>query len=56
MGLVDCQGSIVWKGGQILGRKTFEIVLAFGVWPYGKKPVVVLKAGRSLDGTEHSVR
>ena len=25
MGLVDCQGSIVWKGQQILGKKTFEI-------------------------------
>ena len=26
----------------IMGRKTFEQVLSFGNWPYGKKPVVVL--------------
>nr|MDP2190926.1 ABC transporter ATP-binding protein [Rhodoferax sp.] len=25
MGLVDCQGSLLWKGQEILGRKTFEI-------------------------------
>jgi dihydrofolate reductase len=32
----------------VIGRKTFEIVLTFGEWPYGKKPVVVLSA-RQLD-------
>lgn len=26
----------------IMGRKTFEQVLSFGVWPYGQTPVVVL--------------
>lgn len=26
----------------VIGRKTFEAVLAFGGWPYGSKPVVVL--------------
>jgi dihydrofolate reductase len=26
----------------VIGRKTFETVLSFGAWPYGKKPVVVL--------------
>jgi len=26
----------------VIGRKTFETVLGFGVWPYGEKPVVVL--------------
>ena len=26
----------------VLGRKTFETVLTFDVWPYGTKPVVVL--------------
>lgn len=26
----------------VIGRKTFEVVLTFGGWPYGKKPVVVL--------------
>ena len=28
----------------VIGRKTFEIVLTFGVWPYGAKPVVVLSS------------
>src|SRR5277367_867945 len=31
----------------VIGRKTFEIVLAFDGWPYGKKPVVVLSASMS---------
>lgn len=26
----------------VIGRKTFETVLAFDTWPYGDKPVVVL--------------
>jgi dihydrofolate reductase len=26
----------------VIGRKTFEIVLSFGQWPYGEKPVFVL--------------
>ncbi len=28
----------------VIGRKTFETVLAFAVWPYGKKRVVVLSS------------
>jgi dihydrofolate reductase len=32
----------------VIGRKTFETVLAFAVWPYGRKRVVVLSS-RSLD-------
>ena len=28
----------------VIGRKTFETVLAFPVWPYGKKRVVVLSS------------
>ena len=32
----------------VIGRKTFEIVLTFGEWFYGKKPVVVLSS-RHLD-------
>lgn len=32
----------------VIGRKTFETVLGFAKWPYGKKRVVVL-SGRSLD-------
>ncbi len=26
----------------VMGRNTFEKVMTFGAWPYGKKPVVVL--------------
>ena len=32
----------------VIGRKTFEVVLTFGKWFYGKKPVVVLSS-RELD-------
>lgn len=32
----------------MVGRKTFEVVLTFGKWFYGKKPVVVLSS-RPLD-------
>ena len=28
----------------VIGRKTFETVLAFEAWPYGTRPVVVLSA------------
>src|SRR5215475_15845115 len=30
----------------VIGRKTFETVLAFPSWPYGKKRVVVLSSRR----------
>ena len=29
----------------VIGRKTFETVLAFDAWPYGEKPVYVLSSG-----------
>lgn len=29
----------------IMGRNSYEMVLSFGAWPYGKKPVVVLSSG-----------
>jgi dihydrofolate reductase len=32
----------------VIGRKTFEVVLTFGKWSYGEKPVVVL-SGDPLD-------
>jgi len=32
----------------VIGRKTFEVVLAFDKWFYGKKPVIVLSS-RPLD-------
>ncbi len=28
----------------LMGRKTYETVLAFGTWPYGSKPVFVLSS------------
>ncbi len=28
----------------VIGRKTFDVVLSFGQWYYGKKPVVVLSS------------
>ena len=28
----------------VIGRKTFEVVLTFGQWAYGQKPVVVLSS------------
>ena len=31
----------------VIGRNTFEVVLKFGGWPYGKKPVVVLSTTMS---------
>lgn len=30
--------------GIVIGRKTFETVLSFGGWAYGKKPVIVLSS------------
>ena len=34
MGLVDCQGSLNWKGQEILGKKTFEVAhLGIGYVP-----------------------
>ena len=32
----------------VMGRRAFEVVLTFGSWPYGAKPVVVLSS-RPLD-------
>jgi dihydrofolate reductase len=31
----------------VMGRRTFEKVLTFGTWPYGKKPVIVLSTHTS---------
>lgn len=32
----------------VIGRGTYETVLAFDAWPYGRKPVIVL-SGRPID-------
>ena len=30
----------------VMGRKTYEKVLSFGVWPYGDKPVIILSRNK----------
>lgn len=30
----------------VMGRRTYDVVLGFGEWPYGKKPVFVLSTRR----------
>jgi dihydrofolate reductase len=32
----------------VIGRKTYEVVLAFDAWPYGSKPVFVLSSTRPI--------
>ncbi len=39
----------------VIGRKTFETVLAFESWPYGTKPVVVLSTKQGLKPPEGAV-
>ncbi len=44
----------------VMGRKTFETVLSFGSWPYGKKPVIVLSSRQveipqNIEGTVESI-
>jgi dihydrofolate reductase len=51
----------------VMGRKTFETVMAFDAWPYGPKPVVVLSTRPSalkvpegvpcemMSGTPHEI-
>jgi dihydrofolate reductase len=39
----------------VIGRNTFDTVLAFDTWPYGEKPVVVL-SGRPLAPTPQGAR
>ena len=51
----------------VIGRKTFETVLAFDAWPYGTKPVIVLSTSMTelkapagsvcdlMSGTPHEV-
>ncbi len=38
-----------------MGRHTYELVLSFGSWPYGDKPVVILSS-RQLDIPDHISR
>ncbi len=39
----------------VIGRKTFETVLAFDSWPYGSKPVVVLSTRSGLKAPDGAV-
>lgn len=39
----------------VIGRKTFETVLAFGSWPYGEKPVFVLSTNPLADAPAGAV-
>ncbi len=49
MGLVDCQGSIVWKGAQILGHRTFEIAhLGLGYVPENRDIFPTLTVEQNL--------
>jgi dihydrofolate reductase len=39
----------------VIGRKTFETVLAFATWPYGAKPVFVLSTAALADAPAGAV-
>ena len=39
----------------VIGRKTYETVLGFGGWAYGKKPVIVLSTGKLAPFPEGAV-
>ncbi|MGZ8392183.1 MAG: dihydrofolate reductase family protein [Gemmatimonadales bacterium] len=39
------QAFIATVDALVIGRKTYETVLAFDAWPYGDKPVYVLSSG-----------
>ena len=49
MGLVECQGSVHWKGAQILGRKPFEIAkLGLGYVPENRDIFPTLTVHQNL--------
>lgn len=39
----------------VIGRSTYEMVLSFGGWPYGNKPVFVLSTGTIANAPELAV-
>jgi dihydrofolate reductase len=39
----------------VIGRKTYETVLAFGAWPYGTRPVFVLSTRPLAPAPPHAV-
>lgn len=39
----------------VMGRRTYDVVLGFGKWPYGKKPVFVLSSGRPAPAPDGAI-
>jgi branched-chain amino acid transport system ATP-binding protein len=58
MGLVDAQGSLFWKGQQILGKKTFEIAhMGLGYVPESRDIFPTLTVQQNLLlGQKHSAK
>ena len=57
MGLVDCQGSLLWKGQEIRGRKTHEIArLGIGYVPESRDIVPTLTVQQNLVLGQKNVR
>ena len=57
MGLVDCQGSILWKGQEIRGRKTHEIArLGIGYVPESRDIFPTLTVQQNLVLGQKNVR
>ena len=49
MGMVDCQGSLLWKGQQIMGKKAFEIAhLGLGYVPENRDIFPTLTVHQNL--------
>ena len=49
MGLVDCQGSLLWKGQEILGKRTYEIAhLGIGYVPENRDIFPTLTVKQNL--------
>ena len=46
----DCGYKVFFESIDVLimGRKTYEKILSFSNWPYGKKPVIVLSSRRII--------
>jgi len=57
MGLVECQGSLLWKGQEMLGKKTFEIAhLGIGYVPESRDIFPNLTVEQNLYLGQKSVR
>lgn len=57
MGLVDCSGSVLWKGQEIVGKKTFEIAkLGLGYVPESRDIFPTLTVEQNLFLGQKSAR